>query len=640
MALFIITDARIGGKKIPPLSYCSLHQSIDWHHRFECTYYILNSSSQKFNNVLNEIKDYVGKKIELRFRYSKSKDHDILNEFVGIVTEAKLAREISTGTEMVCISGYSPTILLEGRPACTTFSEMSLDEIVQAIHKQIPQNDLKIKSDPVFTSEIPFIVQYKESNFHFLNRIADTYGEWCFFDGNDLIFGKLPKGDSIPISLETELTDFECSLLSKNLNYTAVTYDYKENAVYTKDTKDYTVNDLDPFGDHLISQSEKLYKQKHTYYSTEKFKDERDFIDFFNIRKSSESTELVVNNGSSFNPRVRIGSLIKIISGHKSEQSLGEFIITSIQHQINDKGVYKNFFKAVPKKINQPPPNQNVRLPSCDVQPACVVDNDDPEQMGRVKIRFFWQEPKDSTPWLRIVHPYGGKSKNGEQHGFYFIPEIDDEVMVGFEGNNPDRPFVIGNVYHAKSKPDHWYDSDNNIKSIRTRNGNQIIFRDENGSEEIRILNTDDGSPTNEISLSLADDGKITIKSEGDLELSAENIKIAARTDITMESGQNTELTASDYKLDSDNGIRFTGQQVSITGQNSTNIKGESELELEGTNTSVKGQAELKLNGPQTKIEASQLKISGDAQTEITGATVKVSGSAITEIKGAMVKIN
>lgn len=640
MALYIITDARIGGETIPPLSYCSLHQPIDWHHRFECKYYILNSSSQKFNDELNKIKDYVGKRIELRFRYSESENDDILNEFVGIVTDAKLAREISSGTETVYISGYSPTILLEGRPTCATFSDMSLDEIVQAIHKQISQNDLKIKSDPVFTSEIPFIVQYKESNFHFLNRIADTYGEWCFFDGNDLIFGKLDKGDSIPISLESELTDFECSLMSKNLNYTAVTYDYQENAIYTKDTKDYTVNDLDPFGDHLFAQSKELYKQKHTYYSTEKFKDERDFIDFLNIRKSSESTELVVNSGSSFNPRVRIGSVIKITRTNKSKEGFGEFIITSIQHQVDEKGIYKNSFTAVPKQINQPPPNQHVMLPSCDIQPACVVDNDDPKQMGRIKIRFFWQESKDFTPWLRIIHPHGGKLKSGEQHGFYFIPEIDDEVMVGFEGNNPDKPFVIGNVYNTRSKPDHWYDSDNNIKSIRTRNGNQIIFRDENGSEEIRILNTDDGSPTNEISLSLADDGKITIRSEGDLELSAENIKIAARTDITMESGQNTELTASDYKLDSDNGIKFTGQQVSITGQNSTKIKGESELELEGTNTSVKGQAELKLNGPQTKIEASQLKIAGDAQTEITGANVKVSGSALTEISGALVKIN
>ncbi len=80
--------------------------------------------------------------------------------------------------------------------------------------------------------------------------------------------------------------------------------------------------------------------------------------------------------------------------------------------------------------------------------------------------------------------------------------------MVGFESCNPDMPFAMGSVYHKNSKPDHWYHSKNNMKSIRTRSGNQIILIDEDGKEEIRILNKDDGSPKNEISLSMNDKEK------------------------------------------------------------------------------------------------------------------------------------
>jgi uncharacterized protein involved in type VI secretion and phage assembly len=228
----------------------------------------------------------------------------------------------------------------------------------------------------------------------------------------------------------------------------------------------------------------------------------------------------------------------------------------------------------------------------------------------------------------------------GEQYGFYFIPEIGDEVLVGFENDNPDKAFIMGNVYHKNSSPDHWYNAYNNIKSVRTRNGNQIIFIDENGKEEIRILNKDDSSPTNEISLSLNNNGKITIKSVGDLEISAENIKISAQTDLTVESGQNTKLTASDYQLDATNGIKLTGQQITVEGQNTTTIKGQTKLELEGTNASMKGQAELKLEGTQTKIGATVLKMEGNAQAEIKGATVKVAGTAVTEVTGGLVKIN
>ena len=332
--------------------------------------------------------------------------------------------------------------------------------------------------------------------------------------------------------------------------------------------------------------------------------------------------------------------MIKIKSDNNLENDFGEFIITAIEHTIDSERKYENHFKAIPKQNNKPPANDNVKLPECNMQPAIVTDNNDPEKLGRVKVRFFWQNAQDSTPWLRIIHTHGGKTANGDQHGFYFIPEIGDEVMAGFESNNPDKPFIIGSVYHKNSKPDHWHHADNNTKSIRTRNGNQIILIDENGKEEIRILNKDDASPTNEISLSLNNNGKITIKSVGDLEISAENIKISANTDLTVESGQNTKLKANDYQLDANNGLQLTGQQITIKGQNSTTIKGQSQLDLEGTNTSVKGQAQLKLEGTQTDIDATQLKMAGNAQTEISGAMVKVAGTGVTEITGGLVKIN
>lgn len=631
-------DVKIGGNKVPHLSYCFVNQFIDWHHQFEIAF-IVDFYKEKYNTVLNKIKDFIGKKVEIAFKINGSKEGNVQNEFIGIVTEVRLSRKV-TGIKEVFIKGYSPTILLDGKSNCCTYSEKTLSDIVQVIHDQIPQNDLKINVDTVYTAEIPFITQYKESNFHFLNRIADKYGEWCFYNGSELIFGSLDKSKMINIPVDKNLSGFEFSLRLNNMNCRVITYDYLENTVYTKNTKDYAVNDIDPYGDHSLSQSERIYRQNPTCYSPELFQKESDFIDFFETQKLAHSKELIYNEGSSDNPCINIGSVIKITSDIEHEDDFGEFIITSINHQIDNEGKYVNHFTAIPKQANKPVINRNIKSPVSEIQPAVVTDNDDPENMGRVKIRFFWQKQSESTPWLRIIHAHGGKANNGEQHGFYFLPEIGDEVMVGFESNNPDKPFVIGSVYHKNSKPDHWYHANNNIKSIRTRNGNQIILIDEDGKEEIRILNKDDASPTNEISLSLNNNGKITIKSVGDLEISAENIKISANTDLTVESGQNTKLKANVYQLDANNSIKLTGQQITIEGQNSTTVKGQSQLVLEGTTTSVKGQAELKLEGAQTKINATQLKIEGTAQTEISGATVKVAGTAITEVTGALVKIN
>ena len=514
-----------------------------------------------------------------------------------------------------------------------------LTDVVQSALDQIPQNDLKLNNNPSFRNEIPYIVQYNESNFHFLNRIADKYGEWCFYNGSELIFGSLDKTKVIEIIVDRNLYGFDFSFNLKNLNYQAIAYEYLENNTYSKETKGYTVNDLDPHGDHALSKSEKIFRQDYIVFSNEGFKKESDFSDFYETKKIADTRNLIYNEGFSTNPSINAGSVIKIKSDNNQEDDFGEFIITWIEHTIDSERKYENHFKAIPKQNSKPPINDNVRLPECTIQPAVVTDNNDPEKLGRVKVRFFWQTTQDS-PWLRIIHAHGGKTDGGNQHGFYFIPEIGDEVMVGFESNNPDKPFVFGSVYHKNSKPDHWHHTDNNIKSIRTRNGNQIILIDDDGKEEIRILNKDDASPTNEISLSLNNNGKITIKSVGDLEFSAENIKISANTDLTVESGQNTKFKANNYQLDSNNSIKLNGQQITIEGQNSTTIKGQSQLDLEGTNTSLKGQAQLKLQGTQTEIDATQLKMQGNAQTEISGAMVKVAGTGITEITGGLVKIN
>jgi uncharacterized protein involved in type VI secretion and phage assembly len=613
---------KIGGTKYSPVSYCSISQRIDWHHSFEV---ILPADgfAKDSNTILNQTKDFIGKGIEIAFKSSLAKGSNVQNEFYGIITEITLDRR-NRGNKVILVRGHSPTILLDGTPNCRSYTKKTLNDLVSIIHGQIPQNDLKVNCSPVFTDEIPYIVQYKESNFHFLNRIANKYGEWCFYNGKELNFGRIGKSNKIVLPIDKDLSDFDFSIKIQNLNYKALTYDYLQDNTYFQEAKNVQVNDLDPFGNHALTQSEKVFKQKNIFYSPGYFKDEKDFDDQGETKKTEKTKGLIISNGDSDNPLINVGTIINIKGKGTNESDFGEFIIISINHSIDVTGNYVNHFTAIPAQANVPPINFNITPPVSEVQPAVVKDNDDPENLGRIKVQFFWHENIDETPWIRILQSYGGKMKGSDQHGFYFIPEIGDEVMIGFENDNPDKPFVIGNLYHKNSKPDHWYNAKNNIKSIRTRNGNQIIFIDENGKEEIRILNKDDQSPTNEISLSLNNNGKITIKSIGDLEISGKSIKISAQNDITIDSGQKTKLTANDYQLDANNSIQLKGQQLNI----------------EGTNTSMKGQTDLKLEGAQTKIEATVLNMEGSGQAELKGAMVKIEGSGVTEIKGGLVQIN
>ncbi len=625
MAQHVKIIVKIGGNKISPISYCSINQRIDWHHSFEVMLPV-EGFTKANTTILDQAAVFIGKKIEIAFKINKPEEDDRQNEFHGIVTEVNLSRS-NKGNREVLLRGFSPTVLLDGRLNCKFYFQKSLQEIVSTIHDHVPQNDLRLNINPAYVDVIPYIVQYKESNFHFLNRIANKYGEWCFYDGKEFHFGKLNKNDQSKragIPIDKCLSDFEFSMRLQNIDQKAVTYDYLENQVYSQETATIQINDLDNYGKQTLIQSGNVFKQKNTFYSPGYFKNERDFNDKNETRKFEATKELIFTDGVSDDPYFNVGWIIDITGESNNQENYGKFIIVSMNHTIDVTGNYVNHFTAIPEQTNIPPLNRNIITPVSEIQPATVTDNDDPEQLGRVKVRFFWQEAADDFPWLRLIHPYGGKMSGGNQHGFYFPPEIGDEVMIGFENDDPDKPFVIGNLYHKNSKPDHWYNNNNNIKSIRTRNGNQIIFTDENGKEEIRILNKDDQSPANEISLSLNNNGKITIKSIGDLEISGKSVKISAQNDITIDSGQSTKLTSSDYQLDANNSIQLKGQQLNI----------------EGTNTSLKGQSELKLEGTQTKVEATILKLEGSGQAELKGTMVKVEGSGTAVIKGGLVQIN
>ena len=87
-------------------------------------------------------------------------------------------------------------------------------------------------------------------------------------------------------------------------------------------------------------------------------------------------------------------------------------------------------------------------VPLGEDQPARVIDSNYPTGGGRVRVQFSWQESKgEKTPWLRLIQPHSGSGK-----GFHFIPEIGEEVMVGFESQNAEKPFKKNN--NIKSSED------------------------------------------------------------------------------------------------------------------------------------------------------------------------------------------
>ncbi|MAS32888.1 MAG: type IV secretion protein Rhs [Anaerolineaceae bacterium] len=119
------------------------------------------------------------------------------------------------------------------------------------------------------------------------------------------------------------------------------------------------------------------------------------------------------------------------------------------------------------------------------VYPALVTDLQDPDSQGRVRVRLPWSPDSDESAyevWARVATMMAGNNR-----GTWFIPDVDDEVLVAFEGGNPRRPYVVGALWNGADAPPESMDSDNNLKTILSRTGIRITMDDTSGAVKLTL---------------------------------------------------------------------------------------------------------------------------------------------------------
>jgi len=119
------------------------------------------------------------------------------------------------------------------------------------------------------------------------------------------------------------------------------------------------------------------------------------------------------------------------------------------------------------------------------VFPAVVIDNVDPENLGRVKLRLPQMDAsgqRGNEAWARMATLMAGKNR-----GTWFIPDVNDEVLVAFEAGDIRRPYVIGSMWNGTSSPPETMDTNNNKKLLRSRNGVKITLDDQSGQESFIV---------------------------------------------------------------------------------------------------------------------------------------------------------
>ncbi len=302
-----------------------------------------------------------------------------------------------------------------------------------------------------------------------------------------------------------------------------------------------------------------------------------------------------------------------------------------------------------------------------NTEPAKVVGPSGEEinvdEFGRVKCHFFWdrdsQEDDTSSAWIRVMQPGFAHDRWGQQ----FIPRIDQEVVVAFQRGDPDRPIIIGAVYHHDQKPPYKLPDNKTQSGIKTHSSkdaegyHELLFEDKAGEEFVRFQSQKDyhqiiknkwltsvgyeeqDNRTNDESSHLPTDpaaptgGSVTSEgADGDCAL-----KVKQNYNIEVDQGDhNIKVTSSNQNIDV-----ATDRKTTVGGNHEETITGTQDITITGactieSTTSI----ELKVGANSVKIDQSGVTINGAmVKANATGMGEFKAGGVLT-IQGSVVNIN
>ena len=466
--------------------------------------------------VMENSKKLLGKKISLSYWQYGSENQ----VFSGIVTGLKNRKE--SGYGKLVITGHSPSILLENGRADRSFEQLSLSQIVKEIGVNYPQEGkIHVEEQELNVRRVlPYTVQSQESDFGFIQRLATRYGEYFYYNGKELIFGNKAE-PVLELSEGRELIELEFELGLRAQGFSGLAYDAEKGESIRHNAQEvqteWKENALQAVA---VQASKQLFGNapKSVFSGSEKSQELEEML----LKEKENRESLIWIRGRSRDSRLKNGSRAKLtdINGRAMET----YRIVEIRHYYNGDEYYNEFVGV--SDVLHPPYQDSGAFPKSHEQMGRVVENADPLGLGRVRVQMMWQEAgSEKTPWIRLLQPHSGSGK-----GFYFVPEIGEEVLVGFQGGNAEKPYVIGAQYNGKEKSG-YADKENNIKAVHTRSGHKLVF-----TEDESILITDKSG--NEILLDTKG-SNITITAPETMTLNAKNLNINVFQNMTTNVGNN-----------------------------------------------------------------------------------------------------
>lgn len=581
--------------------FVSLHlrQGFNRHHTFTVVVNYL-SPNNTFQQTPEKFIGYIGETASISFVHRQTGES---YDFEGIITQVEMVGSMGE-TGGVAIHGTSPTILYENNRTLDSWMDQSLSTIIKEATQEYGK--VNLVSNPKYAAPIPYMAQYNESIFDFMNRLSALYGEWFYYDGTKVYFGKPDRDNTEKIVYDMDLE--EVRLVANLVPGKSARYDYvaQENKQHNADTpaKPDGMNDLQSIAH---SCSEKAYTAKTTSAADPHVTDKAELDEQMRIVKNASGANLLNIKGIGKTCRIRIGEIIDVSFPDRMKlPPLGKFRIVGIEHEVRRDGHYSNSFVGVPDgTVHIPVPD--VKRPLALPELATVKENNDDKGQGRVKVAFDWQKNGKTTNWIRVQTPNAGVSGAvPKNRGWVFVPEVGDQVMVSYEHGNPDRPYVTGSVFHSGSGKGG--DKDNKVKSIITRSGNAIVFDDETGSivitdqtgkQLIMLDGTDAITVMAKKSITLTNEAEsVIVMDDKSIGLQADTIALEGRKSVTLLSGNECMVLSSEKSIISSSGTNIkqeAAKDYDVAAKNGT---------VNGVNLMIEGKGNVTVSGGIVKFNS------------------------------------
>lgn len=599
-------DIHVEGKPITYFKHFKMTQSATKHHEFDLilAHDTLGSAE---NHNLEEAQNFLGKRITVVFKY-KDVEGGPERNFVGVITEVGFSQEKGSLGNLV-LSGFSPTVLLDAAPHIQSFGgsqPISLNSIATEVIKEgLGQGKFDFRVDARH-GNVPYSSQYEETHYNYLARIAEAYGEQFFYDGEVLHFGQLPPQEKpVILTYGSNLTDVKIKMKAQHVNPSFYGYNSSKNEKFKGGNA--KINHTSDIAKRAYEISERTFQTPSLRVAPIKA---ASFMDIDASQKGtagSKAAEVFITSGNTTVPFLYPGCIADIEMRKTDTNDTSYFtklMLIEVTHEVDARGYYDGSFQAIASDTGFIP-RPEFTIPVAEPQFGKVISNTDPQNQGRIQVQLDWQSGQDTTEFIRVMSPDAGSSeKVGKNRGFMSIPEVGDQVIVNFVHLHPDRPFVMGGMYHGGIGAGGG--AGNNIMSFSGRSGAELKYDNGAGSMNLKdqgganmnfdgagnattnanINHTINAGSTNVINVGSKEGGGANSMLKMD---AGGNIVLSCDTTITFKTG------SSSITLNTDGTILIGGKLIGISGENGIGLGSTKGIDISSPANH--------LGGGQTKID-------------------------------------